>query len=245
MQVNEKVAIITGGASGIGRETCLLFAKQGAKVVVADFDFEKAMAVKEEILNDGGNAIALKVDVTNQQEVKQMVDCTIDSFGTIDILINNAGVTNDALLVRMTEEQWDQVVDVNLKGVFLCTKAVAPILIRKRFGRIISTSSISANGNFGQTNYAATKAGIRAMTKTWAKEFGRSGVTANAVAPGFVETPMTQSMKPEVLEKIVQNVPARRLGVPFDIAYTYLFLASEEASYINGAIIEVDGGLTI
>lgn len=245
MTVNNKVVIITGGGSGLGKESCLLFAENGAKVVIADYNLDAAILVKEEIESKNGHAIAVQVDVSKKEEIDKMVQTVLDTYGTIDILINNAGITADARLVNMTEEQFRRVIDINLTGVFLCTKAVAPIMIEKGYGRIISTSSISANGNFGQSNYAAAKSGVRAMTKTWSKEFGRYGITANAVAPGFIETPMTQAMKQEVLEKITNQIPSRRLGKPIDIARVYLFLASEESSYINGATIEVDGGLTI
>lgn len=245
MSVQGKVAVITGGGSGLGKETCILFAKNKAKVVVADFDEEKAKSVASFIQNENGEAMFVKVDVSSKESVDLMVEQIKNTYGRVDILINNAGITKDARLVKMTENDFDQVIDVNLKGVFLCTNAIVPLMIEQKYGRIISTASISAYGNFGQTNYSASKAGVIAMTKTWSKELGKYGITANAVAPGFIRTPMTEAMRQDILENLEKQIPVGRLGEPKDIANAYLFLASEHASYINGSVLDVNGGLTL
>lgn len=240
-----KVVVITGGGSGLGKEACLLFSSKGYSVVVADFNETVAQNVSEEITANGGIALSVKVNVSDSDSVNQMAEKVFEKFNKVDVLINNAGITSDSRLVNMTEESWDNVIDINLKGVFLCTKAFAPSMLANGFGRIISTSSISAGGNFGQTNYAASKAGVIAMTKTWAKEFGKYGVTANAVSPGFIESPMTAVMRKDILDNLAKQVPTQRLGKPADIANAYLYLASQEASYVNGHTLEVNGGLTL
>lgn len=241
MKLEGKVAIITGGAGGLGKETSLLFASEGAHVVVADYNKSLAEETAKEI--DG---IGLGVDVSSRDQVDRMVNEVIEQFGRIDILINNAGITMDSSLVKMTQEQWDQVISINQTGVFHCTQAVVPHMIKEGYGRIINTSSIVGRmGNFGQTNYAATKAAVIAMTQTWAKELGRKGINVNAVAPGFIMTPMTEKMPEKVLNGMREKVSLQRLGTPRDIANTYLFLASDDSSYINGAVIPVDGGLSI
>lgn len=246
MLLKDKVAIITGGGSGLGEAACKLFAKEGAKVVVADFDLTKARVVADFIHEHGGQAIADYVDVSQRATVYSMVDNVIDIFGRVDILVNNAGITMDSTLVKMKQEQWDNVIAVNQTGVFNCTQEVIPRMIQQGFGRIINTSSIVGRfGNFGQTNYAATKAAVIAMTQTWAKELGRKGINVNAVAPGFIATPMTKKMPPDVLKKMESMVSIQRLGDPEDVANVYLFLASEASKYINGAVIPVDGGLSI
>lgn len=241
MKLKGKVAVITGGAGGIGKETSWLFASEGATVVVADYHKRLAEDTAKEM-----NGIGFGVDVSNRDQVDRMVHSVIEQFGTIDILINNAGITMDSTLVKMTHEQWDQVVSINQTGVFHCTQAVVPHMIKAGYGRIINTSSVVGRmGNFGQTNYAATKAAVIAMTQTWAKELGRKGINVNTVAPGFIMTPMTEKMPEKVLNGMKEKVSLQRLGTPRDIANTYLFLASEESSYINGAVIPVDGGLSI
>jgi 3-oxoacyl-[acyl-carrier protein] reductase len=241
MKLEGKVAIITGGAGGLGKETSLLFASEGAHVVVADYNKTLAEQTAKEI-----NGMGLGVDVSKRDQVDGMVNDVLDKFGKIDILINNAGITMDSTLVKMTEEQWNQVVSINQTGVFHCTQAVVPHMINEGFGRIINTSSIVGRmGNFGQTNYAATKAAVIAMTQTWAKELGRKGINVNAVAPGFIMTPMTEKMPEKVLAGMKEKVSLQKLGTPRDVANTYLFLASDDSSYINGAVIPVDGGLSI
>ncbi|MBU8919136.1 beta-ketoacyl-ACP reductase [Bacillus sp. FJAT-29953] len=241
MKLEGKVAIITGGAGGLGKETSLLFASEGAHVVVADYNKSLAEETAKEI-----NGIGLGVDVSTRDQVDRMVNEVIEQFGKIDILINNAGITMDSTLVKMTQEQWDQVISINQTGVFHCTQAVVPHMIKEGYGRIINTSSIVGRmGNFGQTNYAATKAAVIAMTQTWAKELGRKGINVNAVAPGFIMTAMTEKMPEKVLNGMREKVSLQRLGTPRDIANTYLFLASDDSSYINGAVVPVDGGLSI
>jgi 3-oxoacyl-[acyl-carrier protein] reductase len=261
--LNGKVAIVTGGGSGLGEAACKLFAANGAKVVVADFNFEAAKRVSDEI-NDLYNApipmqiaagelnsrevtaIAVHVNVADRTHVDNMVTDVLHMFGKIDILVNNAGITADSTLVKMTEEQYDRVIAVNQKGVFNCTQAIIPHMIEQGSGCIISTSSIVGRfGNFGQTNYAATKAAVIAMTQTWARELGRKGINVNAVAPGFIATPMTAVMPEKVLKAMADKVPVQRLGDPEDIANAYLFLASDMAKYVNGTVLCVDGGLTI
>lgn len=246
MLLKDRVAIITGGASGLGEAGCVLFAKEGAKVVIADFNIDAAQRLAEKITDNNGEALAVQVDVSNRESIDNMVQTVIDTYGQIDILINNAGITDDKTTVKMERTQWDRVIGINLTGVFDCTQAVVPHMIEKGYGRIINTSSIvGTNGNYGQANYAATKAGVIGLVKTWEKEFGGKGITANAVAPGFINTPMTQKMPPEVLKKMENMVSVKRLGEPEDVANVYLFLASDLAKYINGEVISVDGGLSI
>ncbi|SFC65860.1 3-oxoacyl-[acyl-carrier-protein] reductase [Bacillus sp. OV322] len=241
MKLKGKVAIISGGAGGIGKETSFLFASEGAHVVVADYNQRLAEVTAKEI--DG---IGFGVDVSQRDQVDWMVNNVIDRFGKIDILVNNAGITMDSTLVKMTQEQWNQVISINQTGVFHCTQAVVPHMIQEGYGRVINTSSIVGRmGNFGQTNYAATKAAVIAMTQTWAKELGRKGINVNAVAPGFIMSPMTEKMPEKILNGMKEKVSLQRLGTTRDIANTYLFLATDDSSYINGAVIPVDGGLSI
>lgn len=246
MRLQDKVAIITGGGSGLGKAGAYTFAREGAKVVVADYNETSGVAVVDQIKANGGEAIFVKVDVSNWDEVQAMVAKTVEAFGTVDILVNNAGVTADAMLSKMTHDQWDKVININLKGVFNCTKAVAPIMVEKGRGKIINTSSVvGEQGNIGQTNYAATKAGVIGMTLTWAKELGFKGINVNAVAPGYIMTEMVAAVPEKVLDKMKEKVPFRRLGEPQDIANAYLFLASDEAAYCNGTILDVNGGIAL
>ncbi|KKM09458.1 hypothetical protein SY88_17670 [Clostridiales bacterium PH28_bin88] len=245
MRLKDKVALVTGGARGIGKETALLFAKEGAKVVICDFDAQAGEAAAKE-LGEFTEALFFKVDVTNRADVQAMVDGTIAKFGRIDVLVNNAGITADAFLTKMTEEQWDKVISVNLKGVFNCTQAVAPIMMEQGSGSIINASSVvGVYGNVGQTNYAATKGGVIAMTKSWAKELGKKGIRTNAVAPGFIITDMTAKVPQKVLDLMKEKTPLGRWGYPADIANAYLFLASDESSFVNGVVLQVDGGLVV
>ena len=241
-----RVALVTGAAQGIGRAIALRFAREGAKVVVIDIKAESVQAVVEEVQAAGGTALAAVCDVTRRDQVNAAVAKVLEAYGQIDILCNNAGITRDARLVKMTEEDFDLVVNVNLKGVFNLTQAVAPHMVERGYGRIVNTSSIvGLYGNFGQTNYVATKAGVIGMTRVWARELGPKGVTANAIAPGFIATDMVKTVPQEILDKFTSTTPVRRLGTPEDIANAYLFLASEEASFVNGAVLSVDGGLVM
>ncbi|HEY0071906.1 MAG TPA: 3-oxoacyl-ACP reductase FabG [Chloroflexia bacterium] len=254
-RLDGRVAVVTGGANGIGRQTALTFAAAGAVVAVWDMAEEPGQALVTEIRDDGGKAAFYKVNVTSVSEVEAAVAAVVEQFGKIDILINNAGITRDAQLVKvkdgevtgkMSEADFDLVVSVNLKGVFNCTQAVAPHMIAQGYGRIVSASSVvGIYGNFGQTNYVATKAGVIGMTKVWARELGKRGITVNAIAPGFIGTDMVRAMPEQVLSNMVSHTPVGRLGEPEDIAYAYLFLASEEASFINGAVLSLDGGLVL
>ncbi len=243
MRLLGKVAVITGGAQGIGRATALLFAQEGAKVALWDIS-PRGEAVVEDIRRAGGTAEFFQVDVTDRPQVEGAVKAVLEKFGRIDILINNAGITRDAQLLKMTEQEWDQVIAVNLKGVFNVTQAVASVMVAQGYGRIVNAASIVAlYGNFGQTNYVASKAGVIGMTKVWARELGRKGITVNAVAPGFIETEMVKGIPEKVRDMVLSRIPLGRLGSPQDVAYAYLFLASDEASYVNGAVLSVDGGL--
>ncbi len=245
MRLKDKVTIVTGGGQGIGQATCEIFAREGAKVVVADINDQAAHATAEKITAAGGQALAVYVNVTEQASVDAMVAKTLEwGGGRIDALINNAGITKDAQLVKMTEAQWDAVIAVNLKGVFLCGQAVAKVMREQGSGSIANaTSIVGLYGNFGQSNYAATKGGVIAMTYTWSIELGPKGVRVNAVAPGFTETPMLESVPEKVLDDIRAKTPLRRLGKPEDIANAYLFLASDESSFVTGQVIAVNGGL--
>jgi 3-oxoacyl-[acyl-carrier protein] reductase len=247
MRLSGKVSIITGAARGIGAATAHKFAQEGAVVVVCDIEQSAVDAIVRELRETSrAETMGFVVDVTKPAMIRAMVDAVMDKYGRIDVLVNNAGIVQDAQLVKMSEVQFDRVIDVNLKGTYNCVKAVADIMVQQGRGVILNASSIvGIYGNFGQTNYAASKFGVIGMVKTWARELGRKGVRANAVCPGFVETPILDSIPDKVLEGLRQRVPLGRLGRPEDIANTYAFLASDEASYINGAVIEVSGGATI
>ncbi len=245
-RLENKIAVITGGADGIGRAGAIKFAAEGAAVIIWDMNEEKGLSTVAEIEAAGGKACFVKVNTASYAGVEAATQSAVAQFGRIDILINNAGITRDATIRKMTPEQWQQVIDVNLTGVFNCAKCVSAIMVEKGYGRIINTSSVVAlYGNFGQTNYVATKAGVIGMTKTLARELGRKGVTVNAVAPGFIATDMVKKMPENVLKAMEEKVPVGRLGAPEEIASAYLFLASDEAAYVNGATLSVDGGITI
>jgi 3-oxoacyl-[acyl-carrier protein] reductase len=243
MRLQDKIAVITGGARGIGKAAAELFVKEGAKVIIWDL-LEVGQETADEITANGGVAEFMKVAVTDTAQIQEAVEKVLKKYNRIDILVNNAGITRDKTLLKMTQEEWQSVIDVNLTGVFNCTKAIVPHMVEQKYGKIICTSSIvGISGNFGQTNYVATKAAVIGMVKTWAKEFGKFNITANAVAPGFIKTDMTDIMPEEIRNGIVAGIPSKRMGLPIDIANAYLFLASEEASYVNGHCISVNGGV--
>jgi 3-oxoacyl-[acyl-carrier protein] reductase len=240
-----KVALITGAGKGIGKATAFKFAREGAKIVVCDLDDAVAETVAE-IRLQGGQAIGFKVDVTHPESIEAMVKGALTTFGQIDVLVNNAGIVDDAQLTKMTSDQFDKVIDVNLKGTYNCTKAVTDVMVERKSGVVLNASSIvGIYGNFGQTNYAASKFGVIGMAKTWARELGRHGIRVNAVCPGFIETSILKSMPEKVIRGLEERVPLGRLGKPEEVANTFAFLASDEASYINGAVIEVCGGMTL
>jgi len=244
VRLNAKVSIITGAANGIGLATARKFAREGAIVIVCDLRADQVDAAVQELLALGAQARGFVVDVTRREDVDAMVAKVKEAYGRIDVLINNAGITQDARLVKMTEAQFDKVVAVNLKGTFNCTQAVADQMIEQGSGAIVNASSVvGIYGNFGQTNYAATKAGVIAFAKTWARELGPKGVRVNAVCPGFVATHILDTIPEKVLTEMENRVPLKRLGQPEELANVYAFLASDEASYINGAVLEVSGGL--
>jgi 3-oxoacyl-[acyl-carrier protein] reductase len=246
MRLAGKVAIITGAGRGIGQATAIKFAQEGARVAVCDIDEPSANATARAIAHREGVAQAYRVDVTDKLSIQAMVEAVHAAWGRIDILVNNAGIVADAQLKKMTDEQFDRVIDINLKGTYNCTKAVVDIMLEQQSGVILNASSIvGLYGNFGQTNYAASKFGVIGMVKTWARELGKRGIRANAVCPGFVSTPIIDTIPERVIDALQAKVPLGRLGKPEEIANAYAFLASDEASYINGAVLEVSGGLTI
>ena len=240
------MAIVTGAGRGIGECTAKKFAVEGAKVVVADINEADIKKVVEEIKTEGREAIGIVVDVTNKEKVDKMIDEAVKSFGQLDIIVNNAGITADNTLLKMKENEWDRVINVNLKGVYNCGQAAAKVMAEKGTGVILNASSVvGIYGNYGQTNYAATKWGVIGMTKTWAKELGKKGVRVNAVAPGFIFTPMTEKMPEKVLDMMAKKAPIKRLGTPEDIANAYLYLASDEASFVTGTVLEITGGIVL
>ncbi len=242
MRLKDKIAIVTGGARGIGQAISELFAKEGATVIILDL-LEQGQEVAEGITADGGKAEFHSASVTDKSAIEQLFREVHSKYGKIDILINNAGITRDRTLEKMSEAEWDAVIDVNLKGVFLCTQAVIPYMKAAKYGRIVSAASnVGLRGNFGQTNYAATKAGVIAMSKTWTVEFGKYGITANAIAPGFTMTDMVDKIPEEHFAAIKAGIPLKTVAQPIDIAYGYLYLASDEARFVSGICLTIDGG---
>lgn len=246
MKLKDKICVVTGGGQGIGKATAILFAKEGAHVAILERDAESGKRAATEISDFGNKANFYETDVTSLQAVESAAKQIQNDFGDVDVLVNNAGITADKSLKKMSESDFDSVIAVNLKGVFNCTKVFGIMMAEKGAGSIISASSVVAHyGNFGQTNYVATKAAVIGMTKTWARELAPKGVRVNAVAPGFIETDMIKSVPEDVLQSLSQQVPLKRLGKAEDVAAVYLFLASEDAAYVNGAVINVDGGLVL
>jgi len=240
-----KVAVITGGANGIGKATVQKFIENGAKVAIIDID-EKGEALAKELTDQGNEVRFYKANITKYEEAENVMKAINDDFGSLDILVNNAGITRDASMKKMTPDQWQQVIDVNLTGVFNCTKAASPYMMENNFGRIMNASSVvGIYGNFGQTNYVATKAGVIGMTKTWAREFGKYNITVNAVAPGFIKTEMIETVPEKVIDMMKGKSALKRLGEVEDIANAYLFLASDLASFVTGTTFSVDGGLVV
>jgi len=246
MKLKDKVALVTGASRGIGRAIALACAKEGARVALLATTSDRLEEVAKEIVKIGGTALCLQADVNKEDEVKRAMETVLDKLKCIDILVNNAGVTRDNLLVRMNEEEWDTVLNTNLKGAFYCTKAVSRSMLKQRKGRIINISSvIGLSGNAGQTNYAASKAGLIGFTKACAKELASRQITVNAIAPGFIETDMTQGISEEVRKALLEGIPQKRLGFPEEVAHLAVFLASDEAGYITGEVIRVDGGMAM
>ena len=246
MRLQNKVAVITGAASGIGLATAVKFAQEGAFIAICDLNQAGIDAAIKEVEAVGGQALGYVVDVTKPDQITVMRDALLAEKGRIDVLVNNAGIVMDAQLIKMTEDQFDKVIDINLKGTYNMARALVDTMVAQGAGVILNASSVvGVYGNFGQTNYAATKFGVIGMVKTWAKELGKKGIRANAVCPGFVATPILKAMPEKVLQGMEEKVPMRRLADPTEIANVYAFLASDEASYINGAAIEVTGGLTL
>jgi len=252
MLLKEKVALITGAGNGIGRATAVRFAKEGAKLVLSDLDKEGLEATVKEI-GESGEAVVVEGNVTSRDDVNKMVDTGVEKFDRLDILINNAGITRDGLTTRikegdvkfMADEKWDAVIDVNLKGTWLCSQIAAVPMIKQKYGKIVNTSSIGALGNIGQANYAASKAGVIGLTKTLALEWARFNIAVNCVSPGATKTRMTESIPEKVMEMFIEKIPFRRLAEPKEIAALHLFLASDEASYITGQVIFIDGGMSV
>ncbi|MFC1667199.1 3-oxoacyl-[acyl-carrier-protein] reductase [Candidatus Omnitrophota bacterium] len=244
LSLEGKCALVTGGARGIGREIALLFAKEGANVALCDVNIEEADKTAKDIQDLGRDSLALKADVTDLVSVRSMLDKILDKFKKLDILINNAGITRDNLILRMSEEDWDKVIAVNLKGCFVCTKAVSKVMLKQRFGKIVNLASIiGMMGNAGQANYAASKAGIIGFTKSVAKELAPRGVCVNAIAPGFIKTEMTTKLPEDIQKRMLSNIPLGRFGESKDVADLALFLSSESSSYITGQTIQIDGGM--
>ncbi len=253
MKLKDKVALITGGGSGIGRATALRFANEGARVVVSDMDEACVNETAQLITQAGGRAVAVVGSVSVRADAQKMVDAATGNFGRLDILINNAGITKDSLTVRvkdgevkiMTDEQWDAVLDVNLKGTWLVSQLAAVPMMKQKYGRIVNTASVGAQGNIGQANYSASKAGVIGLTKTFSLEWARFNIAVNCVAPGGVKTRMTAAIPDNIMAQLVERIPLKRMAEPDEIAAVHAFLASDEASYITGQVIWVDGGLTV
>jgi len=246
MRFKDKVVLVTGSAQGIGREIALAFCREGADVVISDINAQKAAETSLEIESQGRKSLALELNVVDFKAVEEALNKILDKFGKVDILVNNAGITRDNLMLRMGDADWDAVIDVNLKGTFNCIKAVSRVMMKQRQGKIVNIASIiGIIGNAGQANYSASKAGIIALTKTSAKEFASRNININAVAPGFIQTDMTAKLSEERRQMMLAQIPLSRLGVPQDVANACLFLASEEAGYITGQTIVVDGGMVM
>ncbi|MFA6431996.1 MAG: 3-oxoacyl-[acyl-carrier-protein] reductase [Candidatus Margulisiibacteriota bacterium] len=244
MKLKDKVAFITGSAQGIGKSIAIAMAKEGANVIISDVNIDLANQTAKEIEGLGVRSAAYKLNVADSTEVETVINEAAKTFGKIDIFVNNAGITKDGLLIRMKKEDWDAVINVNLTGVFNCTKTVSILMMKARYGKIINIASIVGQmGNFGQANYAASKAGVIGFTKTIARELASRNVTANAIAPGFIQTAMTDKLTEEVKQKMMAQIPMGKLGQPEDIANTAVFLASPEADYITGQVIAVNGGM--
>lgn len=242
MRLKDKIAVVTGGSRGIGQAVSELFAKEGATVIIVDL-LPQGQAVADGINAGGGTAEFHSVSVTDKSAVESLFAEINGKYGKLDILINNAGITRDRTLEKMSEDEWDAVIDVNLKGVFLCTQAAAVYMRANKYGRIVSAASnVGLRGNFGQTNYAATKAGVIAMSKTWTMELGKHGITANAIAPGFTMTDMVNKIPEEHFAAIQASIPLKTVAQPIDIAYGYLYLASDEARFVSGICLTIDGG---
>ena len=243
MRFEGKVVIVTGGAQGIGKEIALGFSKEKAKVVIFDVNRD-SLAQTEKELSAYSEALGLPVDVVSLDDVEKNINKVIDKFSRVDILVNNAGITRDSLVLRLSENDWDKVLAVNLKGAFNCIKSSAKFMVKQRYGRIINISSIiGIMGNPGQVNYGASKAALIGVTKTLSKELGSRNITVNAIAPGYIDTAMTQRLGDKVKEEMFSRIPLRRFGTPSDVANAVLFMASNDASYINGQVLVVDGGL--
>ena len=242
--VQNKVALVTGASRGIGRSISLALAAQGAKIVAVDVDLQATEEFVAELKAAGTEAVAVQGNVTVAADVEQMVKVAKETFDRIDILVNNAGITRDALLIRMKDEDWDAVLDVNLKGAFLCTRAVAKVMTKQRSGRIINIVSVVGQmGNAGQANYCASKAGLMGLTRSNARELAKRNITVNAVAPGFIATAMTDALPEDKRQELAAQIPLARLGSAEDIAYSVLFLASDQAGYITGQVLGVNGGM--
>jgi 3-oxoacyl-[acyl-carrier protein] reductase len=244
LELTGKVALVTGAAQGIGKAVALLLARNGADLVVSDVNLEKAQETAKEIQAGGREALAVKVDVANLEDVERMVQAILEQFHQIDILVNNAGITRDKLILRMNEEDWDVVLDVNLKGTFNCTKVVIRHMSKQKSGKIVNIASVVGEmGNAGQANYSASKAGVIGFTKTIAREFAQRGINVNAIAPGYIETPMTNGLPEKVKEELKRMIPLERLGRPEDVAEAVLFLVSGASHYITGQVLNVNGGI--
>ena len=245
MRLKNKVALITGGGSGIGEATVLRFSEEGAKIVINDVNAEDANKVAKKVKANGCEVLVCIADVTNKNDIEDMINKTIEKFGRLDILVNNAGINRDSFVKKMSEEQWDKVIEINLKGTFLCAQAALGQMIKQNYGKIINTASIGALGNIGQANYSASKAGVIGLTKTLALEGARYNITVNCVSPGATNTAMTANMPPEIAKFVKEKIPLKRFAEPAEIANMHLFLASEESSYITGQVIFVDGGISV
>lgn len=247
VRLKGKVALVTGGGRGIGYATAKKFSEEGATVIIGELDQDAGAKAAEEITSGGGSAEFVHLDVSDHESVTTCFELILKKYQTLDILVNNAGILSDSTLKKLDEEQFDRVIRINLKGVYLCTRAGAEIMRESGSGGVIlNASSVVAHyGNFGQTNYVAAKSGVIGMTRVWARELGRHGIRVNAVAPGFIITDMIAGLPEKVMNMMTEKVPSGRLGVPEDVANAYCFLASDEASYINGAILNVDGGVVV